>query len=319
MPMSDQLLVSRGRCRLVGLGAGCAGALGVLATVLLARLALDVGDVLAGAGAATVLTTFSAACCALVCARLTLCLAVVAGTAALPTGGPGHRRAGRVALALSPAWLRPAVALLLAAGVSTGSAACEPPPRSVGTVASGAPVGPTLGPRAAEPLSGIAVTRPAEPPSDGSVTPPAQRPSGRSAAGPAQPPRPTAVAAPTEQAWQLAAPGLPDPEWQALPGPGWRAPPPPPAPLLLSADASLVTSGAQRAASPLTHPARTADERLVVHRGDSLWTIAARALGTGATDAEVAAEWPRWWHANRAVIGANPDLLRPGTRLLPPK
>ena len=57
----------------------------------------------------------------------------------------------------------------------------------------------------------------------------------------------------------------------------------------------------------------------MVSRGDSLWRIAARHLGPGATDAEVAAEWPRWWHANRKAVGPDPDLLLPGTRLRPPQ
>jgi nucleoid-associated protein YgaU len=62
---------------------------------------------------------------------------------------------------------------------------------------------------------------------------------------------------------------------------------------------------------------RVADE-VVVRRGDSLWDIAARHLGPDASAADVAAEWPRWHHANRAVIGADPDLLIPGQRLVPP-
>jgi nucleoid-associated protein YgaU len=57
---------------------------------------------------------------------------------------------------------------------------------------------------------------------------------------------------------------------------------------------------------------------VVVRRGDTLWDIAARALGAGATEADIAASWPRWHHANRHTIGADPDLLRPGQRLRPP-
>ena len=53
-------------------------------------------------------------------------------------------------------------------------------------------------------------------------------------------------------------------------------------------------------------------------RGDSLWAIAARHLGPGATDAEVAREWPRWYAANRDTIGADPDLLLPGQVLRVP-
>jgi len=57
---------------------------------------------------------------------------------------------------------------------------------------------------------------------------------------------------------------------------------------------------------------------VVVRRGDSLWDIAARHLGPSATDAEIAHSWPQWYRANRALIGPDPDLLRPGQRLVPP-
>ncbi|WP_336706445.1 LysM peptidoglycan-binding domain-containing protein [Oerskovia sp. USHLN155] len=58
---------------------------------------------------------------------------------------------------------------------------------------------------------------------------------------------------------------------------------------------------------------------VVVLRGDSLWSLAERALGEGATDAEVAAEWQRWYAANTAVIGEDPDLIRPGQVLRAPR
>jgi nucleoid-associated protein YgaU len=60
------------------------------------------------------------------------------------------------------------------------------------------------------------------------------------------------------------------------------------------------------------------DEGLVVRRGDTLWSIAARSLGPGATADEIAREWPRWHEANRHTIGNDPDLIRPGQVLLPP-
>jgi len=56
----------------------------------------------------------------------------------------------------------------------------------------------------------------------------------------------------------------------------------------------------------------------IVHRGDALWDIAARHLGPSATAADIAREWPRWYEANRAVIGTNPSLIRPGELLVPP-
>ena len=54
---------------------------------------------------------------------------------------------------------------------------------------------------------------------------------------------------------------------------------------------------------------------VVVRPGDSLWAIAARDLGVGAPAARVARAWPRWWAANRDVLGDAPDLIHPGTRL----
>ncbi len=57
---------------------------------------------------------------------------------------------------------------------------------------------------------------------------------------------------------------------------------------------------------------------VLVRPGDSLWAIAARALGPQAAVAAVAAEWPRWYAANRAVIGPDPGLLHPGQWLVAP-
>jgi nucleoid-associated protein YgaU len=57
---------------------------------------------------------------------------------------------------------------------------------------------------------------------------------------------------------------------------------------------------------------------VTVRAGDTLWDIAARDLGSLATDAEIAAHWPRWYAGNRTVIGADPALLVPGQILTPP-
>lgn len=53
----------------------------------------------------------------------------------------------------------------------------------------------------------------------------------------------------------------------------------------------------------------------VVRGGDTLWDIAAADLGAGADDALVATHWRRIHELNRAVIGADPDLIHPGQRL----
>jgi resuscitation-promoting factor RpfA len=64
--------------------------------------------------------------------------------------------------------------------------------------------------------------------------------------------------------------------------------------------------------------AADADDDVVVRRGDTLWDIAARHLDPGATDAEIALDWPRWFSANRSTLGSDPDRLYPGQRLRPP-
>ena len=58
---------------------------------------------------------------------------------------------------------------------------------------------------------------------------------------------------------------------------------------------------------------------VVVRRGECLWDIVARSLGPQASGAQIAAEWPRWYAANRARIGADPDLIHPGLRLRVPQ
>jgi nucleoid-associated protein YgaU len=57
---------------------------------------------------------------------------------------------------------------------------------------------------------------------------------------------------------------------------------------------------------------------VVVHRGDSLWSIAARHLGPTASTPEISAEWHRWFAANQHVIGDDANLITPGQVLSPP-
>lgn len=74
------------------------------------------------------------------------------------------------------------------------------------------------------------------------------------------------------------------------------------------------------AGRPLRHQ-EPADQAAVVtvRPGDSLWSLSADRLGPYASDVDIAMDWPRLYQANRDVIGANPNLLRPGQVLrLPP-
>lgn len=60
-------------------------------------------------------------------------------------------------------------------------------------------------------------------------------------------------------------------------------------------------------------------ERTVhVRPGDCLWTIAARLLAPGAPDAAVDVAWRRLAKANSGRLGADPDLIFPGTTLRVP-
>lgn len=72
-------------------------------------------------------------------------------------------------------------------------------------------------------------------------------------------------------------------------------------------------------AQPPTRPTRSGDAGAVrVRPGDSLWLIAARRLGPSAGAADIAAAWPRWYAANRALIGPDPALIHPGQVLYAP-
>lgn len=64
--------------------------------------------------------------------------------------------------------------------------------------------------------------------------------------------------------------------------------------------------------------ARVREPVVVVQPGDTLWDLAARSIPAPVTNAARAAEWPRWWSANRDVVGDDPDLLLPGQRLVAP-
>lgn len=71
---------------------------------------------------------------------------------------------------------------------------------------------------------------------------------------------------------------------------------------------------------PLAGPAPTMEPPtvVVVEPGDTLWAIAAQSLPGDATDAEIAAACARWYAANRAVIGPDPNLIFPAQQLVPP-
>lgn len=121
-------------------------------------------------------------------------------------------------------------------------------------------------------------------------------------------------------------PADPNASWPTTPGPTpphttlppHATPPHPaparPAPPHAGPPSSPATPTTERPTAPRTG----ADQRVRVRPGDSLWLIAAQRLGPDASAADVAAEWPRWYAANRAVIGDDPSLIEPGQVLHAP-
>ncbi|WUS95066.1 LysM peptidoglycan-binding domain-containing protein [Kribbella sp. NBC_00709] len=123
-----------------------------------------------------------------------------------------------------------------------------------------------------------------------------------------------------------------EPQHGAEASSGWRASEPPST--IRMGDATPTTSGRPPVSERMRvgvpdrptagAPTRYTDVRaggsvrVVVRAGDSLWAIAARELGPGATVETIAARWPDWYAANRHVIGDDPDLILPGQVLRVP-
>lgn len=269
--------------------------LALVAVALARQAALAWGRVLAPAPLRTDEVVVAVAAAAGSAVAAWLALGALASAVALLRGST--RRP-----ALVPAAAHRAVALVL--GVALAAAPTAPAPSASTTGAPGsAPPSPTstlvpsdLDPADLDPPDldpGWSAVRVAEPDAPPTTTTPST---------PTTPTTPTTPPTPTTPA--TVSPVVVDP--------GWRAPAPAPAPA-----ATVAVPG-----DPLLLDGRRAvpDERtlVTVRRGDTLWDLAARHLGPQATDAEIAAEWPRWHEANRAVVGDDPDLLLPGWQLQPP-
>lgn len=109
-------------------------------------------------------------------------------------------------------------------------------------------------------------------------------------------------------------PAAPLPQLAAQPSPAQPA-------IVAGGRTAPSTSPATTGVRPARGPGRAG--RVVVVPGDCLWALAARELaardaGRVPSDVSIAAEWPRWWAANRVAIGADPALLVPGEALSPP-
>ena len=255
---------------------------------------------------------------------------LLAGACATVRAAGGAWRAGEDAVQRwAPGAVRRALALAVAAGIGLGGAAgahatTEAPPAPAVSAeavdlgwtptADRAPV-PTDG--ATEVASGIASSTAGAP----SAAEPAALPAAPAAAAGAGAPHrvtapPTADAAPapgpegtTTGSTDLgaAAAGVPASPTAAERATAPSAPPPAAA----GATAASAPSGSDTPSGP-------AAGTVVVQAGDTLWGLAARSLGPDATDAAIAAEWPRWYAANAPAIGPDPDVLLPGQVLTVP-
>lgn len=139
---------------------------------------------------------------------------------------------------------------------------------------------------------------------------------------------PSAAVAPTPgAAWDLDWPSSAGAPARERVGPPATTPARPPSARPPSAAPPTVRPAAPARTAVPPAAARTsaavpAPAVVVVRAGDSLWSLAEsslrRAGTTPPTDRQVAQAWPRWWAANREVIGDDPDFLLPGTVLRPP-
>lgn len=227
-------------------------------------------------------------------------LSVACAAATVLLARKGHTRAAAATGRLSPAFMQRLVLAALSVQLMSGPAA------HAAVTVQGPEWAPTQGesssapviPRTEEPgmreadaaLAGSSLAAPATHAAPGQVHDPAPRAGGETSAPATEP---AAVEAPPPSTFQ----------------PGWK----PASPVI---DPGMLAAPATRA--PVLRASGLQAGSVTVQAGDTLWDIASRYLGPGASDLDVALQWPRWYDANRALIGQNPDVLLPGQLLQPP-
>jgi nucleoid-associated protein YgaU len=207
--------------------------------------------------------------------------------------------AARAAETITPVMVRRALSLVLGAsvgtlGLPTDAALGDGEPARVAQLQSSATVSPD---------PAVSATGMASPASSVSPASPAFRATPRAVR------QDTVAQSPRSTLTSTAAPVTrTNPESAEPPPPGWR--PSRPATVHDAESSQLLAPVPRRVTAPV--------ETVTVRRGDSLWSIAARHLGAGATDAEIAVAWPAWHALNADLIGDDPDLIHPGLRLRVP-
>lgn len=225
-----------------------------------------------------------------------------------------------------PGIVRRALTVLVAAGVGIGAAtgahaSAEPAPHPVVADLGWAPTNQAA--TSTDPVDDA--TRAATP-----AAPAVDAPTDRSGADPAAPTTGTgrstgtSTAAPAPQ--DRSTPDAPAPARAVGHGSRPAAPTSTTAVTATPDDAAAATTTAAGATTstvgttgaPVGPTAAAQGGTVVVRPGDTLWSLTARHLGADATDAAISAEWPRWYAANAAAIGPDPDLLHPGQVLVVP-
>jgi LysM repeat protein len=79
-----------------------------------------------------------------------------------------------------------------------------------------------------------------------------------------------------------------------------------------------VTATATATATGGTTQTNSPPPPYTVKPGDSLWRIAVNRLPGNSSALAISVEWQKLWAANIVTIGPNPDLIRPGVRLVIP-
>ena len=127
----------------------------------------------------------------------------------------------------------------------------------------------------------------------------------------------TAAAATTVSSVAHPAPGSPL-QWPGLPDAGSEVQQRSPQSHLAIPHTRQRAQGQVRLVTAAPRREVGGEDTVTVRRGDSLWSLAAERLGPGASDARIAAEWPRWYAVNHNVIGPDPAVIHPGQQLRPP-
>ena len=287
-------------------------------------------------GLATLLAPSAGPPAALLVAVLGLLVQALAAwllvVAVLTLGARAPSTVGRACRAVlrrcAPVAVRRTVALALGAGLALGlptpaTAATPGPTTSTGATSPGNTTPSATSPSATSPgATSPGASRPATSSPGAAIPGTGQQPYLPPLDWPGLVPAPastTATPAPASDAQASPAPASPAPASPAPASPAPAAPVPAPAPALAPTPTSTApTSPAPSSAAPAPRPETTRRSTVVVRPGDSLWELAERSLPAPVSDADRAAEWPRWWAANRDVIGDDPDVLRPGQHLVAP-